>query len=87
MFCTQNTTKRYTLCINISNHDIAFTTAVDHAGEKITQVQIPFEQICLNGIATFTIDPELFQSTEWLVTIVKTSAIAFLALVDISFAH
>ena len=56
--------------------------------QKITlDSKIPFERIRLNGISTFPTDPELFESTEWVASIVKSSAIAFSASADVRREH
>ena len=56
--------------------------------QKITlDSKIPFERIRLNGISTFPTDPELFQSTEWVASIVKSSAITFSASPDVRREH
>ena len=56
--------------------------------QKITLgTKIPFERIRLNGISTFTIDPELFQSRESLASIVKGSVIVISASTDVRRKH
>ena len=56
--------------------------------QKITlDSKIPFERIRLNGISTFPTDPELFESTEWVASIVKSSAIAISASADVRREH
>ena len=56
--------------------------------QKITlDSKIPFERFRLNGISTFPIDPELFQSTEWVASIVKSNAIALSASADVRREH
>ena len=56
--------------------------------QKITlDSKIPFERIRLNGISTFPTDLELFQSTEWVASIVKSSDIAFSASADVRREH
>ena len=56
--------------------------------QKITlDSKIPFERIRLNGTSTFPTDPELFESTEWVASIVKSSAISFSASADVRREH
>ena len=58
-----------------------------YAEEITLDSKIPFERIRLNGISTFPTDPELFQSTEWVASIVKSSAIPFSASADVRREH
>ena len=56
--------------------------------QKITlDSKIPFERIRLSGISTFPTDPELFESTQCVASIVKSSAISFSASADVRREH